>query len=70
MSATEGEYHCSSDVTFKGKKQIHTPTVIKGEGERGEAKLARNLLFHGLKFRSSVCVGITSFFLLLVLLCS
>lgn len=48
---------------------MHIPTVIKGEGEREEAKLGRNLLFRGLKFRSSVCVGITSFFLLLVLQC-
>lgn len=37
---------------------MHIPTVIKGEGEREEAKLGRNLLFRGLKFRSSVCVGI------------
>ena len=48
---------------------MHIPTVIKGEGEREEAKLGRKLLFRGLKFRSSVCVGITSFFLLLVLQC-
>jgi len=43
------------------------PNGDKREGGRGEAKLARNLLFQGLKFRSSVCVGITSFLLLLVL---